>query len=184
MTPPPARFLHLVLIGCCAASALASAACQSGRAHEGAAAPLRELRRDIRAEQRTGREGDHLGPRPGRALRAVGPRCSLLAGGAVGGIGTAAVVLVGAALAALATLATIPARSARPAGASGSTRFYQSREERILGRGDDGDAAAAPAAAPRAAVAAAATRPSGLGRAPGLAGGAVAAVLPRRAGSS
>src|SRR5207249_11248026 len=41
MTPPPARFLHLVLIGCCAASALASAACQSGRAHEGAAAPLR-----------------------------------------------------------------------------------------------------------------------------------------------
>jgi len=40
MTPPPARFLHLVLIGCCAASALASAACQSGRAHEGAAAPL------------------------------------------------------------------------------------------------------------------------------------------------
>src|SRR5207247_10946354 len=75
-------------------------------------------------------------------------------------------------------------RSARPAGASGSTRFYQSREERILGRGDDGDAAAAPAAAPRAAVAAAATRPSGLGRAPGLAGGAVAAVLPPRAGSS
>src|SRR5439155_1342626 len=99
---------------------------------------------------------------------------------AVGGIGTAAVVLVGGAWAALAALATIPARSARPALASGTARFDQPGEERILGRDDDGDAAAAPAAPPRGAVAAAATRPSRLGRATPLSGRTVAAVLPRR----
>ncbi len=41
MTPPPTRFLHLVLIGCCAAYPLASAACRSGQAHATPAAPLR-----------------------------------------------------------------------------------------------------------------------------------------------
>src|SRR5205807_6724892 len=92
-----------------------------------------ELGRDIRAEQLGGRERHDLGPGTGRTLRAVGPRGSFLAGGAVGGIGTAAVVLAGGSLAALAALATIPARSARPALASGSARFDQPGEERILG---------------------------------------------------
>src|SRR5207237_1436290 len=140
----------------------------------------RELGRDIRAEQLGGRERHDLGPGTRRTLRAVGPRGSFLAGGAVGGIGTAAVVLVGGAWAALAALATIPARSARPALASGPARFDQPGEERILGREAYGDAAAGPAAPPRGAVAAAATRPSRLGRATPLSGRTVAAVLPRR----
>src|SRR5437879_4361818 len=133
----------------------------------------------IRAEQLGGRERDDLGPRAGRPLRAVGARGPLLSGSAVGGIGTAAVVLVGHALAALATLATIAARAARPARTPGTARFDQPGEERILGRNDDVEAAAAPAASPRAAIAPATTRPSGLGRAASLAGGAVAAILPR-----
>src|SRR2546428_14108802 len=54
----------------------------------------RELGRDIRAEHVAGRERDDLGPRAGRTLRAVGPRGSPLAGGAVGGIGTTAGVPV------------------------------------------------------------------------------------------
>src|SRR5213078_347613 len=128
----------------------------------------------IGTEHVGGGECDDLGPGTRRTLRAVGPRGSFLAGGAVGGVGTAAVVLVGGAWAALAALATIPAL------ASGTARFDQPGEERILGRDDDGDAAAAPAAPSRGAVAAAATRPSRLGRATPLSGRTVAAVLPRR----
>src|SRR3989442_1260980 len=141
----------------------------------------RQLGGDIRAEQLGGREGDDLGPRAGRTLRAVRPRGSLLPGCAVCGIGTATVVLVDHALAALTTLATVPTRAARPARASRTARFDQAGEERILGRDDDADAAAAPAAPPGAAVAAAATRSAGLGRAPSLARGARPAGLPPRA---
>src|SRR5438874_4792094 len=157
---------------------------RAARSRGGPLDQRRELGREIGAEHLGRGERDDLGARARRTLRAVGPGGSLLAGGAVGGIGTAAVLLVGGPLSALAGLATIPARSPRPAGASGSARFYQPGEKRILGRGDDGDAAAAPTASPRAAVAATATRPSRLRWASPLARRAIAAVLPRRAGAA
>src|SRR2546427_11763363 len=40
MTYTPARFLQLVVIGCCAAHPLVSAACRSGRARDTTPAPL------------------------------------------------------------------------------------------------------------------------------------------------
>jgi hypothetical protein len=40
MAHTPARFLHLVVIGCCAAHPLVSAACRSGRARGTTPAPL------------------------------------------------------------------------------------------------------------------------------------------------
>src|SRR5947207_9217119 len=157
---------------------------RAARSRGGPLDQRRELGREIGAEHLGGGERDDLGARARRTLGAVGPGGSLLTGGAVGGIGTAVVLLVGGPVSALATLATIPARSPGAARASGRARFHQAGEKRIRGRGDDGDAATAPAAPPRAAVAAAATRPARLGRASPLAGRAIAAVLPRRAGAA
>src|SRR2546425_12844185 len=92
----------------------------------------RELGRDIRAEHVAGRERDDLGPRAGRTLRAVGPRGSPLAGGAVGGIGTTAVVLFRYAPAPPSALSPLSAPSPPPAPAPPPARFYQPRAGKNL----------------------------------------------------
>src|SRR3989442_1133210 len=155
MTHTPARFLQLVVIGCCAAHPLVSAACRSGHAPPGETLPprppragggggappgggggaprgglhrRRHLGGDIGAEQLGGREGDDLGPRAWCPPRAVGPPGPLLAGSAVGGIGTAAVFLVPHAPAAPSPLSTLPPRAARPAPAPRTARLRPTRQ--------------------------------------------------------
>src|SRR5256885_14066526 len=63
---------------------------RAARSRGGPLDQRRELGREIGAEHLGGGERDDLGARARRTLRAVGPGGSLLTGGAVGGIGTAA----------------------------------------------------------------------------------------------
>src|SRR5256885_15971200 len=63
---------------------------RAARSRGGPLDQRRELGREIGAEHLGGGERDDLGARARRTLRAVGPGGSLLTGGALGGIGTAA----------------------------------------------------------------------------------------------
>src|SRR5207247_1652099 len=116
------------------------------------------------------RRRDDERARSSGALRARGPRGAVLAGRAIGGVGTAAVARVRGPLASLAALSSGPAGASRASRAPAAAAVDDPCEERVVERDDDVDPAAASARPAYAAVAPVPARRAALGRAsPGAA---------------
>src|SRR3989442_1738537 len=172
MTYTPARFLQLVVIGCCAAHPLVSAACRSGRARDTTPAPL-QLPATLHVYNANWSDVRIYLTRGGLVMRlgsvtsqnsAVFEIPPDVLNEAASGRARAVVFFSHPASPPFAPCPPVPPSAPAPAGATGTAGLDKAGGKGFPGGAIVVGAPAPPAAPPGAAVAAAATRSAGLGR--------------------